>query len=106
MKTPVLRHLSPVQMALGSALALMLTFNCAQAEEPRPNKKPAAAPTQKKPEKEKKVTITGSRIPQKVDRLGPAPTTHWPVVIISMRSIERTGRVTPAGVLGTQPYVR
>ena len=57
-------------------------------------------------EKEKKVKITGSRIPQKLDRLGPAPTTHMPVVIISMQSIQRTGRVTPGGVLGTQPYVR
>jgi len=75
-----------------------------QAGEPN-TKKPATAGKSTKP-KQEKVIVTGSNIPQKADRLGSIPTTHSPVVIIDRQTIERTGRVTPIGVLSTKPYVR
>jgi hypothetical protein len=105
MKTHPFQHWFPVRTALCLAVALVLMLSSGQAGEPK-SKQAASAPAKKKTEKGKKVVITGSNIPEKADRLGPIPTTHSPVVIIDQRAIARTGRVTPFGVLGTQPYFR
>jgi hypothetical protein len=105
MKTHSPHHSVPARTALCLAVAMLLTFGYSRAAEPD-SKKPPLAQTNKKPEKEKKVLITGSNIPQKADRLVRTPTTCSPVVIIDQREIERTGRVTVAGVLSRQPSFR
>ena len=56
--------------------------------------------------KEELVFVTGSRIPQriKVSRVGTA--TYSPLRIIDREEIDRTGRLTTAGVLINEPSLR
>jgi len=60
----------------------------------------------KKDGKEAKVMVTGSNIPKNANRMGTIPTTASPVVVIDRNEIERSGRVTAAGVLCRQPAFR
>jgi outer membrane cobalamin receptor len=56
--------------------------------------------------KEELVFVTGSRIPQciKVSRVGTA--TYSPLRVIDREEIDRTGRLTIAGVLVNEPSLR
>ena len=56
--------------------------------------------------KDELVFVTGSRIPQriKVSRVGTA--TYSPLRVIDREEIDRTGRLTTAGVLINEPSVR
>ena len=56
--------------------------------------------------KEELVFVTGSRIPQriKVSRVGMA--TYSPLRVIDREEIDRTGRLTIAGVLVNEPSLR
>ena len=56
--------------------------------------------------KEELVFVTGSRIPQRiqVSRVGTA--TYSPLRVIDREEIDRTGRLTTAGVLVNEPSLR
>jgi hypothetical protein len=93
------------------ALALVITGICfcaavAFAGEGSTSKPSATTLTKTKPKKEPTRMVTGSMIPQKVDRLGNHPTTHFPAVIIDRREIDRSGRTTVAAVLSRHPSFR
>jgi len=51
------------------------------------------------PRDEPTMVVTGSRIPQKISRLGPVPTTAAPISIITQEQLARTGSPTLAGAL-------
>jgi hypothetical protein len=106
MKTHPAFNSSPVQMIFClSVAAACLTAGLAYADEVK------SCPTasklgEKKDAKEAKVTVVGSNIPKDANRMGAIPTTASPVVVIDRNEIERSGRVTAAGVLSRQPAFR
>jgi hypothetical protein len=84
-------------------LAATLLCSWAYAGDSKPQCAACAAKA-KKAKKQLHQVVTGSRIPQASDRLGPIPSTASPVVIMSREDIDRTGRINPRGVLATQPF--
>lgn len=70
------------------------------------SKEAAASSAKKKTPKETKVIITGSNIPQKIDPSQRILKTASPVVVITQQDIQRSGRVTVAGILSRHPSFR
>jgi len=56
--------------------------------------------------KEELVFVTGSRIPQRIKVSGVGTATYSPLRVIDREEIDRTGRLTTAGVLINEPSLR
>jgi len=56
--------------------------------------------------KEELVFVTGSRIPQRIKVSSVGTATYSPLRVIDREEIDRTGRLTTAGVLINEPSVR
>ncbi len=56
--------------------------------------------------KEELVFVTGSRIPQRIKVSSVGTATYSPLRVIDREEIDRTGRLTTAGVLINEPSLR
>ena len=99
-----------MSLCLGVLLGIVTMANAGRADEKagQPNKKsPAVSPqkagakpaTATAPASEKKVVITGSLIPQKVDRHGSILNTAQNVYVIDREQMERYGAATTTDAL-------
>lgn len=90
------------------ALASGLAAVSIRAEEPKSDSKPLKKPAKVEAAPDaKKIEITGSRIPQKVRRVGAYATdTQQPLHIVDRAEIERSGAATLEQVLRRQSFVK
>jgi len=101
-RTPSPRTIGAILLSLVAAILLTPVSASASNREP----KTATVRTQKaKSEKDGKTVITGSKVPRK-PRSERILTTAAPVVVITQQDIERSGRITVAGLLASHPSFR